>query len=60
MKIVVDTSVIIAVIANEPERKRIIKLTEGANLLSLPPLFTLDKKLLEAAKLLGLKAIEVN
>lgn len=34
MKIVVDTSVIIAVIGNEPERKQIIALTEGFELIS--------------------------
>ena len=131
MKIVVDTSVIIAVIGNEPERKQIIELTEGFELISpqsvyweignafsamfkkgiidleraktvltmfrkiairfidieleeslelakklniycydayllrcvqkyCAPLITLDKKLQESAKLLGLKTIEVN
>jgi len=39
MKIVVDTSIIIAVIANEPERKRIITLTENADLLSPDSVF---------------------
>ena len=34
MKIVIDTSVIIAVIANEPEKTKIIELTEGTNLLA--------------------------
>ncbi len=34
LKIVIDTSVIIAVIANEPEKEEIIKVTEGANLLA--------------------------
>ncbi len=34
MKVVIDTSVIIAVIANEPEKGILIKLTEGANLLA--------------------------
>jgi len=34
LKIVIDTSVIIAVIANEPEKKRIIKITEGTTLLA--------------------------
>ncbi|MEW6381640.1 MAG: type II toxin-antitoxin system VapC family toxin [bacterium] len=29
MNVVVDTSVIIAVIANEPERKALIELTKG-------------------------------
>lgn len=32
MKIVVDTSVIIAVIANEPEKEALIRLTRGAQL----------------------------
>jgi len=34
LKIVVDTSVIIAVIANEPEKEILIRLTEGAVLLA--------------------------
>lgn len=34
MKIVVDTSVIIAVIANEPIKKQLISLTKGAELLA--------------------------
>lgn len=34
MKIVVDTSVIIAVIANEPERDKLIELTRGADLIA--------------------------
>ena len=34
LKIVIDTSAIIAVIANEPEKEKIIKVTEGANLLA--------------------------
>ena len=36
MDIVVDTSVIIAVIANEPEKDWLIQLTTGANLLAPP------------------------
>ncbi len=34
MDIVVDTSVIIAVIANEPEKEILIKLTQGADLIA--------------------------
>ena len=34
MKIVVDTAVIIAVIANEPERDRLIDLTRGVDLIA--------------------------
>ena len=34
MNIVVDTSVIIAVIANEPEKDLLVKLTQGANLIA--------------------------
>ena len=34
MNIVLDTSVIIAVIANEPEKKRLIELTRGQNLIA--------------------------
>lgn len=36
MKIVIDTSIIIAVIANEPQRNTIIELTKGADLLAPP------------------------
>jgi len=36
MDIVVDTSVIIAVIANEPQREELIKHTRGAHLLAPP------------------------
>ena len=34
MKITIDTSAIIAVIANKPERNRLIKITDGATLLA--------------------------
>lgn len=34
MNIVIDTSAIIAVIANEPEKKRLIKLTSGFDLIA--------------------------
>jgi predicted nucleic acid-binding protein len=34
MKLIVDTSVIIAVLANEPKKKKLIKLTKGAELLA--------------------------
>ena len=34
MNIVVDTSVIIAVIANEPEKDKLIKLTQGADVIA--------------------------
>ena len=34
MDIVVDTSVIIAVIANEPEKEMLVKLTQGADLIA--------------------------
>lgn len=34
MDIVVDTSVIIAVIANEPEKERLIELTQGSDLIA--------------------------
>ena len=34
MNIVVDTSVIIAVIANEPEKDVLVKLTQGANVIA--------------------------
>lgn len=34
MEIVVDTSVLIAVIANEPEKPRLVQLTVGANLVA--------------------------
>ncbi len=34
LEIVIDTSVIIAVIANEPEKETIIKITKGAHLLA--------------------------
>jgi len=34
MTIVVDTSVLVAVIANEPERASLIELTKGANLIA--------------------------
>ncbi len=34
MKLVIDTSVIIAVLANEPIKKKLIKLTKGAELLA--------------------------
>jgi predicted nucleic acid-binding protein len=34
MDIVVDTSVIIAVIANEPEKEALVELTKGANLIA--------------------------
>jgi len=36
MDIVVDTSVLIAVIANEPEKDRLIRQTTGADLLAPP------------------------
>lgn len=36
MKIVVDTSVIIAVIANEPEKKALVELTRGLELIAPP------------------------
>jgi predicted nucleic acid-binding protein len=36
MDVVVDTSVIIAVIANEPQRDRLVDLTKGADLLAPP------------------------
>ena len=44
MDIVVDTSVIIAVIANEPEKDRLIQQTIGANLLAPPPVIGRLKK----------------
>ena len=34
MKYVVDASVIIAVIANEPEKERLVEITQGADLLA--------------------------
>lgn len=34
MKLIIDTSVIIAVLANEPIKKKLIKLTKGAELLA--------------------------
>jgi len=34
MKYVVDSSVIIAVIANEPEKKQLVRITKGADLLA--------------------------
>jgi len=34
MNIVIDASVIIAVIANEPEKETLIELTKGANLIA--------------------------
>lgn len=34
MDIVIDTSVIIAVIANEPEKGDLVELTKGANLIA--------------------------
>ena len=34
MDVVVDTSVIIAVIANEPEKEMLVKLTQGADLIA--------------------------
>src|SRR5579862_488793 len=34
MKLVVDTSIIIAVLANEPAKKKLIKLTKGAELIA--------------------------
>jgi predicted nucleic acid-binding protein len=34
MKLVVDTSIIIAVLANEPVKKKLIKLTKGAELIA--------------------------
>ena len=34
MEVVVDTSVIISIIANEPEKSTLIKLTKGADLIS--------------------------
>lgn len=34
MDVTVDTSVVIAVIANEPEKKRLIRMTEGADLVA--------------------------
>jgi predicted nucleic acid-binding protein len=34
MEIVVDTSVLITVIANEPEKEQLIELTKGANLIA--------------------------
>ena len=34
MKFVVDASVIIAVIANEPEKEQLIEITKGADLLA--------------------------
>ena len=36
MDAIVDTSVIIAVIANEPQRDRLIAITKGANLMAPP------------------------
>ena len=36
MNIVVDTSVIIAVIANEPQKEKLIELTEGTDLIAPP------------------------
>jgi uncharacterized protein with PIN domain len=36
LKIVVDTSVIIAVIANEPEKKALVELTRGLELIPPP------------------------
>jgi predicted nucleic acid-binding protein len=36
MKVVVDTSVIVAVIANGPERAALVRLTKGAELLAPP------------------------
>ena len=38
MNIVVDTSVVIAVITNEPHKQQLISLTQGADLLSPPSL----------------------
>ena len=38
MRIVVDTSVIVAVIAGEPDKQRLVELTEGADLLAPPSL----------------------
>ena len=34
MKVVIDASVIIAVVANEPEKEKLIELTKGADLLA--------------------------
>jgi len=34
MDVTVDTSVVIAVIANEPEKQRLIRMTEGADLIA--------------------------
>lgn len=34
MDVTVDTSVVIAVIANEPEKRRLIRMTEGADLIA--------------------------
>ena len=34
MKLIIDTSVIIAVLANEPIKKKLIKLTKGVELLA--------------------------
>ena len=38
MKVVSDTSVIVAVIAGEPDRDRLIELTQGADLIAPPSL----------------------
>lgn len=66
MDIVADTSVIIAVIANEPEREALVELTTGAELIAphsvqkyKSPLLSLDRKLINAAKEMKARVIEV-
>ncbi len=39
MEIVVDTSVIVAVIANEPERDALVEVTKGADLIAPPSVY---------------------
>jgi len=39
MRVVSDTSVIVAVIASEPDRERLIELTQGADLIAPPSLY---------------------
>lgn len=68
MDIVVDTSVIVAVIVNEPHRNTLVGLTKGADLVAPASvhweigtlILSLDKALLLAAKSAGARVIEVE
>ncbi len=60
MRVAVDTSASIAVIADEPEKARLIELTKDAIIVAPPSTYiSLDKNLIDIARKVGVQVIEV-